>query len=268
MKVKRGNLTRFSLLIIGFLVLILSVVYSVNEPTGPDTITVTNSSRGSGDVAAPVTIQAIAGNVTELKVSDERNTQAWQGYYGNISGTISLEDGIGNTFYDWTVTNPRGEIYASNFTTVTWASIYCINVSQNGTGVAGGVLARPDGSISGINGSQIELNFGINETDLDGLNETFPAYYTNTVGFFVGNIHISDIDGCSSAHPYVNSAASAAWDEVILSDNDTIVFTAIIREDATNYKNMASDFQLMVLENEHVGKENTPTNYYFYVEIS
>ncbi|HLD87198.1 MAG TPA: hypothetical protein VJB12_03970 [Candidatus Nanoarchaeia archaeon] len=271
MTVKRGNLTRFSLLIIGFLTLILSIVYSAVEPSGPDTITVTNSSRGpAGDVSSPVTVQAQAGNTTQLVIFDERSTQAWQGYFGNITGTVSLEDSSGKTFYDWAVANPRGEVYASNFTSVDWGQVHCLNVSQTNIDSVDDVVpsVRPDGSVSGINSTLVELSYGINRTDIDGLNETYDGFYSSNTGFFVGALHFNGTDGCSLGNPYVNSAASAAWDNVILSDNDTIIFTAIIREDASDFRNMASDFQLLVLENGHVGLDTTTTPYYFYVEIS
>src|SRR3990167_8342051 len=132
---KRGNLTRFGLLIAGLFILALSIVYSAGStaPEGPDSINVLNSSRQNPS-SGPVTVQAEAGNVTSLRIMNERATEAWQGYFGNITGNITLEDVNDNLFYSWQIANPTGEVYAANFTNTDWTDVYCINVSQNGTG--------------------------------------------------------------------------------------------------------------------------------------
>ncbi len=262
---KRGNLTRFSLLITGLFILALSIAYSAGNsfPEGPDSVDTINSTRQAPS-AGPVTIQAEAGNVTQLKIINERATEAWQGYFGNITGNITLEDASDNLFYSWQLANPTGEVYAANYTTTDWASVYCINVSQNGSNA----FPRPDGSVSSINGSQIELSYGINSTDLDGLNETFYLFWQGT--FKTGAITFSQEDGCSRANPYSAGGSNAIWDEVILSDNDTLIFTSIIEENQASYKasQEGADFQMLVLENGHVGSEFTTTPYYFYVELA
>jgi hypothetical protein len=263
--IKRGNLTRFSLLIIGLFILALSIAYSAGSslPEGPDSISVVNSSRHIGSSGA-VTVQAEAGNVTSLRIINERATEAWQGYFGNVSGNITLEDSSDNLFFSWQLANPTGEVYASNSsTTPSWASVYCINVSQNGS-----VLTRPDGSVSSINGSQIELSYGINATDLDGLNETFTTFWSGT--FRTGTITFDSTDGCSRANPYSAGGSNAIWDEVLLSDNQTLIFVSIIEENQASYKASSepADFQMLVLENGHVGSETTTTPYYFYVELA
>ncbi len=264
MMFKRGNLTRFSLLITGLFILALSIVYSAGNafPEGPDSISVVNSSRQNPS-GGPVTVQAEAGNVTSLRIMNERATEAWQGYFGNVSGNITLEDSSDNLFYSWQLANPTGEVYAANFTTTNWASVYCINVSQNGS-----LLTRPDGSVSSINGSQIELSYGINFTDLDGLNETFTSFWSGT--FRTGAITFDSTDGCSRASPYSAGGSGGPWDEVLLSDNDTLIFTSIIEENQASYKasSEGADFQMLVLENGHVGSETTTTPYYFYVELA
>ena len=248
----------------------ISVFSQSVTPEGPDSINVTNSSRGSEGVG-PVTIQAEAGNVTGLKIYDQRLTEAWQGYYGNITGAITLQDGSSNIFYDWQIANPRGEIYASNSsTTVRWTSIYCLNVSQN-EGASFNVtipFVRPGGAVSDVNSSRIELSYGINATDLDGLNETFFSEpYTGS--FSVAGTTIDSTDGCSFASPYVSNLPSVGtWNELILSDNQSIIFTAVIRENAADFRGQTSDFQMLVLENGHTGLDTSTTPYYFYVELS
>jgi hypothetical protein len=237
-------------------------------PQGPDNITVSDSGRNSVSTS-PITIQAEAGNVTALVITSTRVTQAWQGYYGNITGTITLDDASNNTLYDWSLPNPTGEIYASNGSSVTWANVYCMNVSgtRNITGSDG--AGGGPGVIYNINGSQIELNFGINVTDRDGLNETFNDTFDSS--FAVGSITIDSNDGCSEAHPFVDENHNTAWDEVLLSDNESLIFTAVIRSNQDMYKTTGTetaDFQLLVLENGHSGSDTSTTSYYFYVELT
>jgi hypothetical protein len=264
---KKGGFLKEAILLVGVLVLSVSYVLAAGSstPLGPDTITVSESGRNTKNGSA-VTIPAEAGNVTALVIDDIRITESWQGYYGNITGTITLDDANNFTMYDWSLPNPKGEVYASNGSNVNWGSVYCINVSQEGQNPV-----RPDGSVSNINGSQIELNFGINETDVDGLNETFNDTYTDTVGFRVGSITIDVEDGCSLAHPFANEGHNTDWNELLLSDNNTLIFTALIRENADGYQPGSTDlydFQMLVLENGHTGSETTTTNYYFYVELA
>ena len=275
MVLKRGNLTRFSLLIVGLFILALSIVYSAGNafPEGPDSISVTNSSRQNPS-SGSVTIQAEAGNVSSLKIINERATEAWQGYFGNVSGNITLEDSSDNLFYSWDIANPTGEVYAVNRSAAPrWASVYCLNVSHSNADSHSDPLpfTRPDGSVSTINVSAVELSYGINRTDRDGLNETFTSYWTGS--FRTGAITFDTTDNCARANPYSAGGANGIWDEVILSDNDTLIFVSIIEENQISFKansnlNDSVDFQMLVLENGHVGLETTATNYFFYVELA
>ncbi len=269
MEFKRGNLTRFSLLIAGLFILALSIAYSAVEPEGPDSISVLSTSGHVGS-SGPVTIQAAAGNVSSLSILNERSTEAWQGYYGNVSGNITLEDSGDNLFYSWQLANPTGEVYAANHTTTNWASVYCLNVSHSNldTGSHPMPFSRPDGSVSSVNVSQVELSYGINRTDLDGLNETFTSTWTGS--FRTGAITFDSDDNCALAHPYSAGASNVIWDQVILSDNDTLIFVSVIEENQASFKasSEGADFQMLVLENGHVGSEATTTPYYFYVELA
>ena len=203
-----------------------------------------------------------------MVITHVRVTESWQGYYGNISGTITLDDANNYTLYDWSSPTPSGEIYASNGSSVTWSNIYCLNVTQNGSTVNG--IPRPDGSVTNINGSQIELNFGINNTDKDGLTETFNDTFIDS--FTVGSENFDVTDGCSAAHPYTNQIyAETEWQELLLSDNGTLIFTAIIRNNANGFQPGTEDtydFQMLVLENGHTESAASTTPYYFFVELT
>jgi len=230
-------------------------------PQGPDSILSTAAGRHQNNSESiPVTAQA--GNVTALSISHVTSTQSWQGYYGNVTGTITLDDANNKTLYDWSLPDPQGEIYASNFSAVDWTKIYCMNVSNLRT-VCG---SQSDSICYGSDGRAIEQRYGINSTDRDGLNETFNDTFTGS--FRTGAITIDSVDGCSMAHPYVNDTYETSWQEVLLSDNTSIIFTSIVRENGRAYNNASADFQMLVLENGHAGSETVSSTYYFFVELT
>ena len=188
-----------------------------------------------------------------------------------------MDDANNVTFYDWVLPDPTGEIYASNDSGVVWSKIYCMNLSSLRT--TGGIGSTESGIIAySTNMSAIEARYGINNTDfnsttndLDGLNETFNDTYVDVTGFMVGNVEINVLDGCSMAHPFTDENHNVDWQELLLTDNESLVFTALLRENQDMYKSAGSetaDFQMLVLENGHVGSETSTTPYYFYVELS
>lgn len=257
-------------ILLGLILLSILIVFAgltCAVPQGPNNLTISSSSRSSMS-SSPISIDAAAGNVTALIIDGTKITESWQGYYGNVTGAITLDDGNNNTLYDWSLPDPSGEVYASNGSSVTWANVYCMNVSGT-RNISGNGSGGSQGIIYNINGSQVELNFGINATDGDGLNETFNDTFDGS--FNVGEITIDSDDGCSETHPFTDQNHNTDWDEVLLTDNASLIFTAVMRTNANMYKSSGSetsDFQLLVLENGHTGSESSTTPYYFYVELT
>ncbi|HLG23866.1 MAG TPA: hypothetical protein VI564_02950, partial [Candidatus Nanoarchaeia archaeon] len=199
MKNGQGSIKVYATLlasVVSFFLFATYIFAAASQPQGPTSLTVDSSGRYQNN-SNPITVQAFAGNVTGLTIASTRVTESWQGYFGNISGTITLDDANNFTFYDWSLPSPSGEVYASNGSSVTWSNVYCMNVSANGTSPVMG-----SGAVGNINGTQIELNYGVNITDRDGLTETFNDTYVNAVGFRTGSVVIDTSDGCSMAHPY------------------------------------------------------------------
>jgi hypothetical protein len=236
--------------------LTVSYVYAAGdvEPTYPESIATESSTRFPGQ--AEQTIEAEAGNVTELTIYSKRSTQAWQGYYGNITGTITLDDSENNTMFNWQIADPEGEIYASNSSGVTWADIMCVDFTSNA---------------DALNETILETFYGIDATDLDGFSETFNETYDDSTGFKVGGVTINGASGCHMAHTFVDETyQTASYNETILTDNVSVVFTALLESNVDGFKNGvdAHDFQMLVAENGHPGYEGTTTTYWFYVELS
>lgn len=246
-----------TLLILGlWLSLCAALAYAASTPEGPTTLTIDATSRRA-PVSAP-TLDAIAGNVTQLTVDGQTVTQTWQGYYGNVTGTVTLDDASGHTMYDWTLASPEGEIYAAT-AQVDWTSgnVKCYDFDLTDAGYSDFVML-----------SELETALGLAADDIDGVDETFPegAGYDD---FYAGEYLIDAT--CPTTQMYNGSEVKDAnsFQEVLLYDNtsNVIVYTGILEQvEPTGFNDQPWDFQLLVGENGHNGNTAT-TPYYFYVEL-
>ncbi|MFC1648272.1 hypothetical protein ACFL1B_02325 [Nanoarchaeota archaeon] len=248
---------RLSSVILAITALAALAVFTMGQttvPTGPDTLTNISTSRYT--TLAPKPSNAQAGNVTQLGITAQAASKAWAGFYGNITGTITLESSAGNVFYDWYSAEPEGEIYATTASSITWASIKCLNWTANG------------GSEPNLTTS--ETQYGMDENDVDGFDETFnltshPLFYAGTY----------TLDDCQTTYTYVNSAyQSVYFANVVLTDTTNIIFASIfenddpqIDADVTGFNGLTHDFQLLVAEDGHTEATLASTTYYFWVEI-
>lgn len=252
-------------------VLLISLaLYGVTAlvPLGPSSLT-----RGADETQVPYgyqTTTAVAGNITELTIDAVSQTKSWQGYYGDITGTIVLDDAENYTLYDWPLPEPKGEIYAlKNATTPAWATMKCFNFSD-GTGAG----------FAGKNLTYWEHIYNMTWNDKDGIDETFNM--TTHRAIDVGTVKTVDANSCPSTFMHMNDTFQADnFNEVLLQDsNGYLIFTAIIenRDTANNtdiqgFKGavFTPDFQMLVAEDGKSrisGQVNTArTPYYFYVDI-
>jgi hypothetical protein len=215
------------------------------SPSGPSSVTNLGSSRYSSASAANVS--ALAGNVTELNFVANTITKTWQGYFGNITGTIVLGNSNNQSMYNWNITSPSGEIYATRTSGVpTWASVVCASAAQTTT----------EDTTLGVNST----------TDQDAVNRTF-LNTTAFSNFYVGNISINSTQNCRAVNLYNGSTApSSSFQEVLLHDGTSMIYTALITQDANGFDNRTHDFQMLVGENGH-GIDVATTPYYFYLEL-
>ncbi len=226
--------------ILAFSGLVLAV-----SPSGASSATEGASSSATVN-ANPANATALAGNVTELTIIGDSTTQSWQGYYGNVSGSIQLADSNDHVMYNWSLAEPQGEVYSSTASSITWASIACYNVTADSLGV--------------------ETTFNIGANDADGLNETFStknhdAFYTNDIEFTENN--------CSSVQLFdsSNSSTDGSFEEVVLWDTSALVFASILEDTSVNgFDGADHDFEMLVLDDGHSGNTDE-TTYYFYVEL-
>lgn len=202
--------------------------------------------------AAPDTAQSIpaqAGNVTEININGFTTTQSWQGYFGNVSGTIQLADSSDNQMYNWSVASPQGEIYATTSSSVQWSSIACFDLPGNHL--------------------ELEAAFNISSGDVDGVNETFSDTWDHDL-FYTNNVEFS-ANECAATSLFDGTGASVDnnFEEVLLTDgtsNTQIIFTALLDENLLGFDGRTHDFEMLVLEDGH-GTDTATTPYYFYIEL-
>ena len=230
------------------LMVVLSFIPFVHaDVSGAESVTTISTSRRAPLPANEVDAQA--GNITELFINATTVTQSWQGYYGNVTGFVTLQDGLNNTLYDWALAEPNGEIYAVN-QTVDFASVDCFNYTATG---------------GEINLSTYEETLGIGQTDVDGVNETFNSIYNGT--FYAGLTKINASTYCYSTDLYQNSSSAGdEFVEVLLTDGQAVIYTALLENNVIGFDNRSHDFQMIVGEDGHTGN-NAVTPYYFYVEL-
>ncbi len=255
------------LLVIGlvFLVVNFNFVLAV-RPSGA---TVDPLGNYTADQDPAASHAAVAGNVTELNIEGFTVTQSWQGYYGNVTGTIQLGSGDSSVMYNWSLTSPEGEIYASTNDSLEWANIQCFNFTATGT-YDDDSSQRGDTSYFGTNLTQLESTFNIGSDDVDGVNETFTLSGVDTHNeFFTNNLQFSEGE-CMSTRIFSNAGVGEddKFEEVLLYDPDTrsIVFTALLNEDEFGFDGARHDFEMLVLEDGHQ-TDTVATPYYFYLEL-
>ena len=244
-------------LLVCVVVLSFLAVIAVAAPYGPRSVDVLGSDRRTEFNESVSSKEAQAGNVTRLRINTSTLTDRWQGYYGNITGIVTLQDANGFRLYEWgnddTVT-PIGEVYASNNTVGDWTRVFCVNLTANSSNT----------TLYGPNATILEGLYGAGLTDRDGIDETFTAFANITIG--------SKTMNCSAIQVYNGSASpSYNWNETLLYENATIeettrsiIYAAQVAQNQNGFNNNTWDFQMIVGEN---GDISTTTTYYFYVEL-
>jgi hypothetical protein len=200
-------------------------------------------------------VPALAGNVTELSLNTTFTTYGWQGYYGDVSGTIVLDDALNNTMYSWALTDPEGEVFASRNTTINWDTGNIVCATSTETDAEEVIMSFDWGGV---------------ESD-DGIDETFVE--TTHPPFWVAGNEFTADECDYTVSTYVEDTVDPirAFNETILySTSDAgVIFAALIHPGGNNGFKIGADdydFQMLVTEDGHEG-DLAPTDYYFWVEL-
>jgi hypothetical protein len=181
------------------------------------------------------TIGAQGGNATTLNATTETQTLAWQGFYGELFGNISLEDNSGNAMYRWSSTT--GTILASTDININFANITAVNDCSM------------DDTITGSAGS-------------DSVNKTFTP--SNNTEFTIGSTTIAAGTACTT-YTYVNNATQTTnFEEIIVTDDGTTsIYATRIDSNTQGFNGNTHDFQMIVPDYTN----QTTLTYYFYVQL-
>lgn len=80
------------------LAMLFSMAQILAAPSGASISVISSERTPSGDAS---NVSAIAGNITEIEIFvGSSGSQTWQGYYGNVSGGLSLGDASNNILYN------------------------------------------------------------------------------------------------------------------------------------------------------------------------
>jgi len=225
----------------GVVVLLVLAIMTVSLVAGdPNGATLTEGPSGRGTDPSATQQTAVAGNVTQLDIDQTRLTDVWQGFYGNVTGEIVLEDGGSNRFYDWSYASTQGEVYATRFEIADWSGINCTNSTQ---------------------WEAEETTLNIVSDAVDGINETYND--VDHPAFSVGDVDFTT-DLCQSTRPYNSSGTAGDFYNVLLSVNDTtVVYTSVLASGADGFNSNDWDFEILVPTDRTTGT----ASYYFYVEL-
>jgi hypothetical protein len=262
------------IVILVFVLILVSIPFFMAlSPFGATVYPIRNMTAQSDQ---PQSHAAIAGNITEMDIFGYTVTSGWQGYFGNVTGQIFLADASDNIFYNWSVSQPEGEVYASINDSIFWSMVQCLNFTADGT-YADDTSNRGNTSAYGKNLSQINAEYNFSMVDGDAINQTFSLTGTHENGrnlahdlFYTANLRF-DAGECLSTHLMGPGAtfADGTFQEVLLYEPTTtsLIFTSILdEEEPLGFDNARHDFQMLVLENGH-NTDTMHTTYYFYVEL-
>lgn len=221
------------------LILAISMTASAKpDPQSPSTATFTDEDRYDPSAKND---SAVGGNITNLEISGDILTSKWQGYYGNVSGTITLQDSDSNSMIDWDWTAAEGGIVlATTNSSPNWSSAFDI-----------------------ASGTNVNTAWSFTTDDTDSATNTFID--TNE------SVKISGTEVTSTACAYTyNSTGIGIWQTAVVSglgdtnaDKDDYLFAGIISADGNSYNDREIDFQMIVPTPE----DGTGDTYEFYIEL-
>ncbi|MDE1798211.1 MAG: hypothetical protein KGH63_02290, partial [Candidatus Micrarchaeota archaeon] len=139
-------------LFIGVL-LLLAASIAFGLPVGATNVVAgTPVTLGAG---AAGTAAAWGGNVTQVNLTINSSTLHWQGFYGNVTASLTLGSGS-SAVKTWTVSTLRGQIYASTSNSVDFTAV-------NSTAVT---VANVDSAFSFLSGANdAAANTGSNDAN-------------------------------------------------------------------------------------------------------
>ena len=180
--------------------------------------------------------QSAGGYITQIDLYESQNqTQNWQGYYGNVSGIITLSGDNGTEMYNWSVTVTNRSIYAianSDFTA--WDTLFPANIT----------LLDQLWFNSSVRADTIKNTYKTGIGNRTFVDTSINASHVNTTHGFLDHV-IQSVDPAS---------VSATIEDVL--------WAAVVETAKPNFKGDDSNYELLVPVN-----KTAPNKYYFYMEL-
>lgn len=217
------------------MVLSIFAMAAVPVSAGPGTTTATEGSSTNPCPTNSTAVNTEGGKITEVDLAADSYTERWAGFYGDVTGTISLGDGSADLYqWNWTPAS-EGEVIASTASSgLTWASL--------------------------VNGAKADVdNLWGFSSGSDQAVDAFGSTDTFTIG-----------DQTMANAPATQTLGSSAYKTAIVNDgaNESktdFLFVVNIINDGTTFNGETHDFEMIVPTN---GAIDETENYYFYVELS
>jgi hypothetical protein len=251
--------------------------------------TITNISAGSSQNATIYWNSIIGTHNISIKVDPENtlvetddsnniaskniNVSAWQKYYGNVSGNLSLRDNNGNSMTNWYWATPQGNIFISNNSLIDYSNLQALGRKKNGN-VSLNNFGRADEILKMIPGSMNSTGFFNNNiTMLFSSNGTTPRNYTNftVYGRKIENVAIFNSTNTANFNSVETSTfiTGILWDTSkddgdgeYGDDSEDIVFISGINVNKTGLGKSSHDYEIAV-----PSVIRSEGNVYFFVEL-
>jgi hypothetical protein len=229
--------------VIFFFLLLFIMNYALGQPSG------SNITYNVSETKTPAPAQSLntsGGSFTTVILSSETQNLRWKAYAGNVTGVLTLDDSGNYSIYQWQLTTITGKVFATRNNSINWPNVQCASASV-------------------ISTEETAMNH--TTSNADSINSTF--HYKIHKDFFVGTVPIAQ-SSCQSTFTWANDtvqtpSVTAPFQEVLLSDGASLVYTTFIDDNTQGFNFNKYDFQMIVAERGVGGYANT--RYYFYMEL-
>ena len=176
------------LLITFVLSILLFSPFVVAAPGGAE---VTEGATETGTETTVDTSPIEGGNVTYIDTYSQQITGNWAGFFGNVSGSVVLQDASANIFLEWAIDNfDDSVVYATNGSITDWTgtNIVAANSSVVPSYLVGDALDNFTNTFNetdNFNSSSLDkAGIPLAKTWQNGSRGTLPTYalYANTEG--------------------------------------------------------------------------------------
>ncbi|PXF62093.1 MAG: hypothetical protein C4B59_00300 [Candidatus Methanogaster sp.] len=217
-------------------------------------MTESGTSNGIVEIVANVSRQALypgvggtdsakGGFVTEMDLDGTSRTTRWQGYYGNVSGSIALADSQGHTMFSWAWNATEGgEVFATTNSSIPpWTGLTNNSTTQF------------------LN--EIDADWGWTNDPVDDAGATLNA--TTNVNIADDSYQIAATTA-GALQPYDSQWQCGAVATANPNERDDFVFVGIIQDGKTSFASGSADYEMIV----PTPDDGSAVTYYFYMELN